>query len=80
MKHLILLFLTILMVSCNIPSIPVQEPQSASGVTKAEAQVQTDASGLTIEQKNIQGNPSMRCCTIYRTISTKLHINITYHL
>lgn len=54
MKHLILCLLTLLMVSCNTPSIPVQDPQSDSGVTKAEVQVQTDASGLTIEQKNIQ--------------------------
>lgn len=38
--------------SCD-NAIPTSPPQSTSGVKKAEVQVQTDANGLTIEQKNV---------------------------
>lgn len=37
---------------CNFP--PAQQPTSASGVKKAEVQVQTNSDGLTTEQQNIR--------------------------
>lgn len=39
-------------VGCDIQS---SEPKSASGVSKTNVQVQTQASGMTIEQENIAG-------------------------
>lgn len=51
-------FLTLVLMSvlslaaCNIPANAA--PKSTSGVTKATVAVQTDSTGLTVEQKNIQ--------------------------
>jgi len=41
----------LIVVGCDAPR--ANEPKSASGVQKANVQVQTQASGLTIEQENI---------------------------
>lgn len=48
-----LIIVAIATYSC-IPNQPHVEPVSSSGVQKATVTVQTDLSGLTIEQKNIQ--------------------------
>ena len=39
---------------CNVEETPRPQPRSDSGVAKAHAKVQVQASGLTIEQENIR--------------------------
>jgi hypothetical protein len=49
---LLLIIGTFLLVSCE-SSGPSSEPKSASGVVRANVQINTDANGYTVEQKNI---------------------------
>jgi hypothetical protein len=50
----LLLTLVLVAVGCDVDAQrAIQQPKSASGVTKASAVVQTDKDGQTVEQKNI---------------------------
>jgi hypothetical protein len=52
MKILLFLVVAISMVGCDMPA--ASEPSSTTGVRKATAKIQVQASGLTIEQENVQ--------------------------
>jgi len=49
--YVIMIIGTMVLVSCD--QLMNNEPKSSSGVTKATVQVNTDANGYTVEQKNI---------------------------